>query len=134
MWLDVAKVGRKIPLYLDRSTMTRASLTRDMPDTTRTFPAVAVPDELTKRLNRPQDRLAPGLRNVCWTNVPPFHVMLVFLVHISDTDLNSVRGASAEASKGFAPFAPKLEGPGAFPNSARPRVLWAGQSGLGSKR
>ena len=50
-----------------------------MPDTTRTFVAVAVPPSLTPRLERLQTELAGEVPEARWAATPPFHVTLAFL-------------------------------------------------------
>lgn len=97
-----------------------------MPDTTRTFLAVAVPATLERKLTRLQAQLsgeAPGVR---WEVAMPFHITLAFLGEVGHGDLNAVCLAAAEASAPFERFALNLEGIGAFPDPARPRVVWAG--------
>ncbi len=102
-----------------------------MPDTTRTFVAVTVPEALGQKLTRLQGQLAPEVPGVRWTATPPFHVTLAFLGDVEDADLTAVCRGVAEASAGFAPLDLRIEGLGAFPNPARPRVVCAGLSGLG---
>ena len=50
---------------------------------------------------------------------------LAFLGDVPDNDLNTVCKAVEEASLPFSSFELRLEGVGAFPSPARPRVLWA---------
>lgn len=102
-----------------------------MPDTTRTFIAVAVPDDLGPKLGRLQSLLAAAVPEGRWTSPPPWHITLAFLGDVADPDLNAVCRAVSQASKRFAPFPLALERPGAFPNPARPRVVWAGVGGTG---
>ena len=102
-----------------------------MPSTTRTFVALAVPPALSPKLKRLQEQLAghaPGWR---WEVVRPFHVTLAFLGDVEATDLNDVCRAVAEASSRIGKFSLTLEGLGAFPDPARPRVVWAGVGGPG---
>jgi 2'-5' RNA ligase len=102
-----------------------------MPKTTRTFIAVAVPDALGQKLTRLQTLLAPEMPGVRWTSALPFHLTLAFLGDVADTDLNDVCGATAAAAGAVESFELRLEGLGAFPSAARPRVVWVGATGPG---
>lgn len=102
-----------------------------MPDTTRTFVAVAVPDALTPRLRRLQQGLAPDMPGAKWVEAPPFHVTLAFLGDVPHAELNDVCKAVGEVCAGFPPLELSLEAVGAFPDGARPRVIWTGVAGAG---
>jgi len=102
-----------------------------MPDTTRTFVAVAVPDALAPRLRRLQEGLAPDMPGARWVVAPPFHVTLAFLGDVPHAELNDVCKAVGEVCAGFPPLELLLAGVGAFPDAARPRVIWAGVGGPG---
>ncbi len=97
-----------------------------MARTTRTFIALPVPSALGEKLTRLQSLLAPKVPAARWSSSPPFHMTLAFLGDVPDNDLNTVCKAVADASLPFSPFELRLESVGAFPNPARPRVLWAG--------
>ncbi len=97
-----------------------------MAKTTRTFVALPVPSALGEKLTRLQSLLAPKVPAARWTATLPFHMTLAFLGDVPDNDLNTVCKAVAEATLPFSCFELLLEGVGAFPNLARPRVLWAG--------
>jgi 2'-5' RNA ligase len=97
-----------------------------MPQTTRTFIAVAIPVPLGEKLTRLQARLAPEIPGVRWTSTLPFHMTLVFIGDVPDHYLNRVCEAVAEAASPFSPFELRMEGIGAFPSPSKPRVIWAG--------
>jgi 2'-5' RNA ligase len=97
-----------------------------MASTTRTFIAVTVPDTSGQKLVRLQSLLAPNVPGVHWVTIAPFHLTLAFLGDVADTDLNDVCRASSAASASVSPFPLRLEGLGAFPTPARPRVVWVG--------
>src|SRR5262245_8458674 len=97
-----------------------------MPRTTRTFIAIAIPAPLGEKLTRLQAQLAPSVPGVRWTTTSPFHVTLAFLGDVDERDLNDLCKAVAEASAGIPRFEASVEGVGAFPDPARPRVIWAG--------
>jgi 2'-5' RNA ligase len=100
-----------------------------MPKTTRTFIALPIPPPLGEKLKRLQTLLAPMVPAARWTSTLPFHLTLAFLGDVHESDLNAVCRAVEDASIPFPPFELHLDGVGAFPNPARPRVLWAGLTG-----
>jgi 2'-5' RNA ligase len=103
-----------------------------MPDSTRTFVALEVPTALGEKLRKLQERLTLDVTGVRWTTPSePFHLTLAFLGEIPHADLHAVCRAVAEAAAGCPPLALRLEGLGAFPDPARPRVLWVGTTGPG---
>jgi 2'-5' RNA ligase len=103
-----------------------------MPQTTRTFVAIAIPDSLGPKLARLQIELAPLIPGCRWTATQPFHATLAFLGDVKDRDLNDVcRAVEAGAAGGtgsgpLEPFDLELQGLGAFPSPAKARVVWAG--------
>ena len=102
-----------------------------MPKTTRTFVAIAIPTPQGEKLTRLQQQLAPEIPAARWSASPPFHLTLAFLGDVPDIDLNAVCHAVAEPAGPFLPFDLRLEGVGAFPSPARPRVIWAGLAATG---
>jgi 2'-5' RNA ligase len=102
-----------------------------MPDTTRTFIAVAVPDALTPKLDRLQQQLAGELPQVRPALGHPHHVTLAFLGDVANPDLNAVCRAAADEAAALDPFELTLEGLGVFPNPARPTTLWTAVGGPG---
>jgi len=102
-----------------------------MARTTRTFIAVAVPETLGQKLTRLQTLLAPELPGARWSETSPFHLTLAFLGDVADTDLNDVCSATTSAVSALPTFDLRLEGLGAFPDPARPRVVWVGAIGPG---
>jgi 2'-5' RNA ligase len=105
-----------------------------MPQNTRTFVAIAVPEPLGQKLARLQTELAPLIPACRWTASQPFHATLAFLGDVRDRDLNEVcraveTGALAGAESGAcAAFEVQLQGLGAFPSAARARVVWSGMT------
>jgi 2'-5' RNA ligase len=97
-----------------------------MPKTTRTFIALPLPPSLDQKLTRLQSLLAPDIPGARWTTTFPFHMTLAFLGDVYDADLNAVCKAVEEAARVFPPIELLVQGIGAFPNPARPRVIWAG--------
>jgi 2'-5' RNA ligase len=97
-----------------------------MPETTRTFVAIAIPKPLALNLARLQRQLAPDISACRWTSGSPFHATLAFLGDVRNCDLDDVvEAVRSEAAKSES-FELKLEGMGAFPDARKPRVIWAG--------
>lgn len=61
-----------------------------------------------------------------WVRVDGLHLTLRFLGATPDDRQRDVATAIAAAARGVSPFGVVLSGGGAFPNPARPRVLWIG--------
>src|SRR4051812_527851 len=102
-----------------------------MPDTTRTFVAIVIPEVLGRKLARLQETLAPTVTGIRWAAPEPFHLTLAFLGDVRNADLSAVCRSVADASAGFEPLDLRIEGLGAFPDAVRPRVVWAGLTGAG---
>ncbi len=97
-----------------------------MADTTRTFIAIPVPDAIGSQLARWQRSLAPQIPGCRWVESQPLHITLAFLGDVLDRDLSELCLAVAEAVGPIPRFELKVAGVGAFPDPARPRVVWAG--------
>jgi 2'-5' RNA ligase len=99
-----------------------------MRETTRTFVAIPIPDPLGRQLARWQAALTPDIPGCRWVESAgqPFHITLAFLGDVPSRDLNEVCLAVAAAVEPSVRFELTVEGLGAFPSPARPRVLWAG--------
>ena len=100
-----------------------------MPQTTRTFVAVPVPEKLGAKLAHLQSLLAPDCPDVTWVDPSHFHLTLAFLGDVDNTDLPAICRAVAGATAGSAPLDLRLEGLGAFPGPEKPRVFWVGLTG-----
>ena len=100
-----------------------------MPKMTRTFIAVALPEDRAAKLGHLQALIAPEVPGVRWVDPANLHATLAFLGDVADTDLAEVCRAVAEAAAGFAAIELRLEGLGAFPDARRPRTLWVGLTG-----
>jgi len=111
----------------------------DPPGTSRLFIAVPVVDEVRTAVGElmsavagaPIEARAYGQPR--WVHVDGLHVTLRFLGATPDDRQPVLREAIRAAAAGVAPFRIVLSGGGAFPSSARPRVLWIGiAEGAGS--
>jgi 2'-5' RNA ligase len=94
----------------------------------RLFIAISVPEEIKARLAALQrewrERL--GRSSVSWTRPENLHLTLRFLGDVSSNRLDDLTGALAAAIAPQAPLLLAVTGLGFFPNTRRPRVLWAG--------
>ncbi len=97
-----------------------------MRETTRTFIAIPIPDPIGRELACWQQALAPEVPACRWVENQPLHITLAFLGDVPTRDLNELCLAVAAAAEPFGRFELRVEGLGAFPSLARPRVVWAG--------
>ncbi|HEX3447807.1 MAG TPA: RNA 2',3'-cyclic phosphodiesterase [Isosphaeraceae bacterium] len=97
-----------------------------MPERTRTFIAIAVPEPVEQKLTQLQAELAPEIAGFRWNSTRPFHITLAFLGDVPDGDLNKICQAVAASTVSFHPLKIEVRGLGAFPNATRPRIVWAG--------
>jgi RNA 2',3'-cyclic 3'-phosphodiesterase len=97
-----------------------------MPECTRTFIAIAVPEPIEQELARLQAELAPEVAGCHWTSTRPFHITLAFLGDVPDSDLNQICQTVTASTISLDRFEVEVHGLGAFPNAGRPRVVWAG--------
>lgn len=95
---------------------------------TRTFIGVDVGADIRARAAALQKQLARACDGVNWVTVENFHVTLLFIGDVDDTDLHAIcRAAKAVAAREPA-FDLRVSGVGAFPNARRPKVLWGAVS------
>jgi RNA 2',3'-cyclic 3'-phosphodiesterase len=97
-----------------------------MGETTRTFFAIEVPEQMGRELERLQTRLAPDIPGCRWASSGSFHLTLAFLGEVPDSDLSRLHELVASRVCRFEPIELSFEGLGAFPSPRRPSVLWAG--------
>jgi len=94
----------------------------------RLFVAIAVPEEIKARLAGLQRELRErlGRSSISWTRPEILHLTLRFLGDIPSHRLEDLTGALAAAAAPQAPLILAVAGLGCFPNTRRPRILWAG--------
>lgn len=98
--------------------------------TVRTFIAVDISPEARQTLQGVARRFRLEFpQGVAWTNPQGFHVTLKFLGNISPDLVGRVMGSLTAPAAAANSFHLGLAGLGMFPNSKRPRVLWAGLNG-----
>ena len=61
-----------------------------MPECTRVFIAIAIPEPLERELARLQAELAPAVPGCRWTSALPFHLTLAFLGDVPNSDLSAI--------------------------------------------
>lgn len=97
----------------------------------RTFIAVAVPDRVSAALAALRRKLEPDHAGVKWVVEKDLHLTLLFLGEVDQLDLVPICRAVKEVAGRHGPFALDVTGVGGFPNTRRPKVLWAGIGGDG---
>lgn len=94
----------------------------------RVFCALELTPAARKRLIEHISRLqhlAPQIK-ASWSREHNLHLTLKFLGQVKTSRLSRLSKAAAAAVSGCPTFQISIEGPGVFPNSTRPRVLWLG--------
>ncbi len=92
----------------------------------RTFIAVAVTPETCEELGREIAYLKACLPRIRWVLAENLHLTLKFFGNVPDKDLPEIFQAANEAAAGATAFTLDIERLGCFPDSRRPRVIWAG--------
>ncbi len=99
-------------------------------DAVRVFVAIELPDNVKRGLGNVID----GLRQwshapVKWVSAEGIHLTLKFLGEIPAPRVEEVKRALAKACIGTPPMHLEIDALGGFPDTAQPRVVWAGLSG-----
>jgi 2'-5' RNA ligase len=99
--------------------------------TIRAFIAIELSDQARTALADLQNRLKAVVppRTVRWTAVENIHLTLHFLGDIAGGDVDKVAGALTTVTAAYRPFALELRELGCFPDTRRPRIVWAGMAG-----
>jgi 2'-5' RNA ligase len=92
----------------------------------RTFLAVDVGPAIRASTQLVQQNLAKSGAQVKWVDPSAFHVTVLFLGDVSDTDLAVVCKFATRIAEAEEPFTLSVGRLGAFPNLRRPKVLWRG--------
>ncbi|MEW6509414.1 MAG: RNA 2',3'-cyclic phosphodiesterase [Bacteroidota bacterium] len=92
----------------------------------RLFIAVETPADVREALGQLRDRLAASGAQVRWEPNDKLHCTLLFLGETEESALPTIREAVMKPCAGCAPIAVAYRGIGYFPDSRRPRVVWAG--------
>ena len=93
----------------------------------RCFVAVEIPEPIQELLAPVQTHLQSQIhKGTSWTKFGNFHLTLKFLGDIRPEAIHDVSEALQRVTETHPPFAIAFGGIGAFPNLARPRVIWMG--------
>jgi 2'-5' RNA ligase len=100
-----------------------------MSETFRAFIAIDLPASIRSSLGETQEILKSfGLR-VKWVRPQNIHLTLKFLGDIDSDHIEKIIAAMTLTIKDFTGVSLSAKEIGVFPNSRRPRVIWAGLSG-----
>ncbi len=99
--------------------------------TIRSFIAIDLSPEARAGLGDLQNRLKAVVppKTVRWIALPNIHLTLHFLGDIAVSDVEKVTELVQATAANFQPFRLSLAGLGCFPNTRRPRIVWAGVGG-----
>ena len=92
----------------------------------RTFLAIDILPGQRKKASRIIGDLNELSDQFKWSRDENLHITLNFLGDVPETELNNVCQAASRAVEDVAAFDIQIEGLGAFPEVARPRVIWLG--------
>ncbi len=95
-----------------------------MPELTRIFIAIEVPDSVKLQLKRLLAQIKHLADPVKWVNPKNLHITLKFLGEITPDELDQVKDASTSVAKSVYPFDLCFSQLGVFPNYRKARVLW----------
>ena len=99
----------------------------------RCFIAIEIPETIQNQLARIQGTLRKQIQKASWVKPGNIHLTLKFLGDVDPEDLEFIAGAIEEVASRHRSFSLHIGGLGAFPNFARPRVMWIGAK-LGGDR
>ena len=92
----------------------------------RCFVAVEIPASIQALMKPVQTHLQSQIRKASWTKPGNFHLTLKFLGDVRPEAINDISEAIERVTDTHSPFSIAFGGIGAFPNLARPRVIWMG--------
>lgn len=93
----------------------------------RCFVAVEIPEPIQALLKPVQTHLQSQIhKGTSWTKPGNFHLTLKFLGDVHPEAIHDVSEALQRVTDRHPPFSIDFGGIGAFPNLARPRVVWIG--------
>ena len=92
----------------------------------RCFVAVEIPESIQALVRPVQTHLQSQIRKASWTKPGNFHLTLKFLGDVRPEAINDISEAIQRVTDTHSPFSIAFGGIGAFPNLARPRVIWMG--------
>ena len=99
----------------------------------RCFIAIEIPETIQNQLVRIQGTLRKQIQKASWVKPGNIHLTLKFLGDVDPEDLESIGQAIEEVASRHRSFSLRIGGLGAFPNFARPRVMWTGVKAGGER-
>lgn len=94
----------------------------------RAFIAIELPQSLQDAIEKQTFRLRQTLEDdtIRWIPVQNMHLTLKFIGNIANSHLDFIKQLLTRTADSHPQFDLQIGGIGSFPNSKRPRVLWAG--------
>lgn len=92
----------------------------------RCFIAIEIPETIQTQLARIQGTLRNQIQKASWVKPGNIHLTLKFLGDVDPDNFESIENAIKGVTIRHRSFSLRIGGVGAFPNLARPRVIWAG--------
>jgi 2'-5' RNA ligase len=99
----------------------------------RAFIAIDLPEHIRASVTEAQTRLKQSRAKIAWTKVANLHLTLQFLGDIPEAHADKIGAALAAVAGRHVPFEVTVAGAGAFPDLAKPRVLWLGCADAGGQ-
>ena len=94
----------------------------------QTFIAIAVPEEIRKKLAAAMARLAPHAEGVTWVAKDHFHITIAFLGEIAPAFIQHASEAVQKICDQTPCFSCAIEGYGYWGNKRNPTAIWASVS------
>ncbi|MEO1524365.1 MAG: RNA 2',3'-cyclic phosphodiesterase [Planctomycetota bacterium] len=94
--------------------------------TIRSFISVPITAQVSSSAKRIIKRLQPFDSGIKWVPLDNLHLTLKFLGEVDNTEVHEVCRSIRRVTDTVAPFELRFAGTGGFPNSERPRILFAG--------
>lgn len=92
----------------------------------RCFIAVGIPGAVKEQLTGVMGRLKKSGADVRWVPIENVHLTLKFLGATEEDIIADITDALYNRLSSYCPFCIRIDGVGCFPDTRRPRVIWAG--------
>ena len=99
----------------------------------RCFIAIEIPETIQNQLARIQGTLRKQIQKASWVKPNNIHLTLKFLGDVEPEDIQTIGEAIEGVAIRHRSFSLRIGGLGAFPNFARPRVMWTGVKAGGER-